>query len=354
MFYAHTISPVAIAVLTSLGMVFFIGKLYLPAAWIALFGYLTIGAVIPLWNGKKGTEEGIKLRNSFGELNSFLLDSLRGLDETIAYGRGEERMEEMDRRSRELGRLQSRQNRREAVQNAVSDLTILMFSFGMLFFMLWNLERGNVGFDRMLLVVLAMMGSFGPVVALSNLSNNLNQTLASAQRVFSLLEEEPQTKDVKGEETAAFHGASARRVNFSYAEEQILKEYSIDFPKGKTVGIHGASGSGKSTLLKLLMRFWDVDEGCVKISERDIRRINTGDLRAMEACVTQETCLFHDSIANNIALGRRNASRVEIMEAARKASVHDFIMSLPKGYDTEVGELGDTLSGGERQRIGMP
>ena len=262
-------------------------------------------------------------------------------------------MEEMDRRSRELGRLQSRQNRREAVQNAVTDLTILMFSFGMLFFMLWNLERGNVGFDRMLLVVLAMMGSFGPVVALSNLSNNLNQTLASAQRVFSLLEEEPQTKDVKGEETAAFHGASARRVNFSYAEEQILKEYSIDFPKGKTVGIHGASGSGKSTLLKLLMRFWDVDEGCVKISERDIRRINTGDLRAMEACVTQETCLFHDSIANNIALGRRNASRAEIMEAARKASVHDFIMSLPKGYDTEVGELGDTLSGGERQRIGI-
>lgn len=236
---------------------------------------------------------------------------------------------------------------------AIAVLTILMFSFGMLFFMLWNLERGNVGFDRMLLVVLAMMGSFGPVVALSNLSNNLNQTLASAQRVFSLLEEEPQTKDVKGEETAAFHGASARRVNFSYAEEQILKEYSIDFPKGKTVGIHGASGSGKSTLLKLLMRFWDVDEGCVKISERDIRRINTGDLRAMEACVTQETCLFHDSIANNIALGRRNASRAEIMEAARKASVHDFIMSLPKGYDTEVGELGDTLSGGERQRIGI-
>ena len=101
------------------------------------------------------------------------------------------------------------------------------------------------------------------------------------------------------------------------------------------------------------MRFWDVQSGQVKISGRDVRKINTSDLRAMESYVTQETVLFHESIADNIAVGKPGASREEIMEAAKKASIHDFIMSLPRGYDTEVGELGDTLSGGEKQRIGI-
>ena len=142
-------------------------------------------------------------------------------------------------------------------------------------------------------------------------------------------------------------------MDFAYEEEQILKDYSIELPRGKVVGIHGASGSGKSTLLKLLMRFWDADQGDIRISGKDIREINTKDLRNMESYVTQETYLFHDSIANNIAVGRLGASREEIIEAAKKASIHKFIMTLPNGYDTEVGELGDTLSGGEKQRIGI-
>ena len=204
-----------------------------------------------------------------------------------------------------------------------------------------------------------MMGSFGPVVALSNLSNNLNQTLASGERVLSLLEEKPQIVEVDGQENITFEGAKAAYVNFSYSgendseAEQILKDYSIEIPKGKIVGIHGASGSGKSTFLKLLMRFWDADSGNIQISGKDIRSINTKNLRNMEAYVTQETYLFHDSIANNIAVGKPGATREEIVEAAKKASIHEFILSLPKGYDTPVGELGDTLSGGERQRIGI-
>ena len=352
-FYAHTISPIAIAVLTSLIMVLFIGSQYAPAGVIALTGYLMVGAVISLWNGRKGAAEGMAFRNSFVELNSFILDSLRGLDETIQYGQGEKRMQQMDARSRELGQMQKKLNRQEAFQGSITNLVILLFSFGMLFFMLWNFQKGNVNYEEMVIATIAMMGSFGPVVALSNLSNNLNQTLASGERVLSLLEEEPQIEEISGEEETRFTGAEAEHVDFSYEEEQILKDYSIELPEGKIVGIHGASGSGKSTLLKLLMRFWDVNNGRIRISEKDIRKINTKDLRDMESYVTQETYLFHDSIANNIAVGKPEASREEIMDAAKKASIHDFIMTLPDGYDTEVGELGDTLSGGEKQRIGI-
>ena len=352
-FYAHTISPIAIAILTSLIMVLFIGAQYAPAGILALLGYIVVGVVIPVWNGKKGAEEGMQFRNSFGELNSFILDSLRGLDETIQYDKGEERMKQIDDRSRELGLMQKKLNRHEAVQGALTNMAILLFSFGMLFFMLWKYERGIVSFDSMLITVIAMMGSFGPVTALSNLSNNLNQTLASGERVLSLLEEEPQIEEVGEKEQTIFAGAKAEHVDFAYEEEQILEDYSIELPKGKVVGIHGASGSGKSTLLKLLMRFWDADQGDIRISGKDIREINTKDLRNMESYVTQETYLFHDSIANNIAVGRPGASREEIIEAAKKASIHKFIMTLPNGYDTEVGELGDTLSGGEKQRIGI-
>lgn len=352
-FYAHTISPIAIAILTSLGMVCFIGSQYLPAGVIALLGYVTVGAVIPLWNGKKGAAQGMEFRNAFGELNSFILDSLRGLDETIQYNKGEERMAQIDERSKKLGQMQKKLNRHEADQSSLTNMAILLFSFVMLFFMLWNYQNGKVSYDNVLIATIAMMGSFGPVVALSNLSNNLNQTLASGERVLSLLEEAPQIDEVSGREDTEFAGATAQQIDFSYEEEQILKEYSIDISKGKVVGIHGVSGSGKSTLLKLFMRFWDVDRGSVQISGKNIKEINTKDLRDMESYVTQETYLFHDSIANNIAVGKPGASREEIMEAAKKASIHDFIMTLPQGYDTKVGELGDTLSGGEKQRIGI-
>ena len=226
----------------------------------------------------------------------------------------------------------------------------------MLFLTLNLYGQGSIGYDGVLTCTIAMMGSFGPVVALSSLSNNLNQTLASGERVLSILEEKPQVEEVEGEwtpEEKHFSGADAEHVTFAYDNEVILDDYSLDIPAGKILGIHGASGSGKSTLLKLLMRFWDVNSGALHVDGEDVRKIPTKHLRDMESYVTQETHLFHDSIANNIAIGKPDATREEIMEAARKASIHDFIIRLPKGYDTEVGELGDTLSGGEKQRIGI-
>ena len=355
-FYAHTISPIVIAFLTSLVMVMFIGSYHVLAGLFALAGYVVVGAVIPLWNGKRGGSRGMEFRTGFGELNSFVLDSLRGLDETIQYGQGEKRMEEMEKRSVSLGNLQKNLSLLEGSQRSFTTLAILAFSFGMLFFCLYLGQQGKLDFSGILTCTIAMMGSFGPVTALSSLSNNLNQTLASGERVLSILEEKPLVEEVPiqaGTPDLVFTGAQAEHVTFAYEEEVILKDYSLEMPKGKIIGIHGASGSGKSTLLKLLMRFWDVDRGAVKISGKDVRQTATAQLRDTESYVTQETQLFHDSIANNIAIGKPGASREEIIEAAKKASLHDFVMTLPKGYDTEVGELGDTLSGGEKQRIGV-
>lgn len=371
-FYAHTISPAAIAALTSFMMVFFMGSYHVGAGIFALCAYLIVGIFIPLWNGSRGGNTGMEFRAKFGELNSYVLDSLRGLDETIQYGQGKNRERQMEEKSAELIKKQKKLSRMEGVQRSVTNLVILLASFGMLFFMLYLYGKQTVDLDGVVICTIAMMGSFGPVIALSNLSNNLNQTLASGERVLSVLEEKPQVEEIyegekdlhelgkeqentfhKGSAQMLFAGAEASHVTFSYEEEEILRNYSVKIPAGKIVGIHGASGSGKSTLLKLLMRFWDADSGEVSVNGANVRRIPTRSLRDTESYVTQETHLFHDSIANNIAVGKPGASRQEIMEAAKKASVHDFIMSLPKGYDTEVGELGDTLSGGEKQRIGI-
>ena len=355
-FYAHAISPIAIAFLTSLIMVFFIGSYHVEAGLLALLAYLFVGVVIPLWNGKRGGDKGMAFRNGFGELNSFVLDSLRGLDETIQYNQGKARQKELDERSVKLASFQKDLSKMEGSQRSITNFSILGFSLVMLLLTMALYHQGEIGFDAMLICTVAMMGSFGPVVALSSLSNNLNQTLASGERVLSILEETPMVEEipVRSEgEKLAFAGAAAENVSFAYEEEEILKNCSVNIEKGKIIGIHGASGSGKSTLLRLFMRFWDVQKGSITISGKDVRTIPTLVLRDTESFVMQETQLFHDSIANNIAIGKENASREEIIEAAKKASIHEFISTLPKGYDTEVGELGDTLSGGEKQRIGI-
>lgn len=352
-FYAHTISPIMIAILTSLIMVVFIGKFHVYAGIFAVCSYLLVGCVIPLWNGSKGGQKGMEFRSGFGNLNSFVLESLRGIDETIQYGQGKKRKAQISEKSIELGKMQKDLNRMEAMQRAVTDFVILCCSFGMFFLMYHLYQAGNVTFDAMLLATIAMMGSFGPVTALSSLSNNLNQTLASGERVLSLLEEEPMVEESEGEADISFEGASVEDVTFAYDEEVILKDCNINMKQGKVIGICGKSGCGKSTLLKLLMRFWDVNKGNIKISEENVKEIPTKTLRNTQSYVTQETELFHDSIANNIAIGKPGAAREEIIKAAQKASIHDMIMSLPNGYDTEVGELGDTLSGGEKQRIGI-
>lgn len=353
-FYAHTISPVAIAILTSLAMILFMGQYHICAAVFAMTAYIIVGAVIPVCNGRRGSEKGMAYRTAFGELNSFVLSSLRGMDETIQYGGGEDRRAAMQKRSEELSKLQKELSRQEGGQRSVTNFMILLSSVVMLLLTGYLQSRGEIGFEGVITCTVAMMGSFGPVVALASLSNNLNQTLASGERVLSVLEEEPAVSENQGEGgPSAFTGEGLKEVSFAYDEDVILEKNNLKAEKGQIVGIHGVSGSGKSTILKLLMRFWDVNSGTVEISGENVQTMATKKLRDYESFVTQDTDIFHDSIAANIAIGRPDASREEIIQAAKKASLHDFVMSLPEGYDTEVGELGDTLSGGERQRIGI-
>lgn len=352
-FYAHTISPIVIAICTSAIMVAFIGSQSLAAGALALVAYAVVGVVVPVVVGRTGGEPGLAFRDAFGDLNSFVLDSLRGLDETIQYGHGAERLRQLDERSHDLGAKQLVLNRIEAHQRSFTNLIILLFSFGMLFLMAYQCQQGSVSFAQALMATVAMMGSFGPVLALSNLANSLNQTLACGDRVLDLLDEQPQVEEVECGERVVFSGADARHVGFSYGGERVLDDCAFQVERGKILGIHGPSGSGKSTLLKLLMRFWDVDSGQISVSGTDIRAIETACLRDIEAYVTQDTYLFQDTIANNIAVAKPGARRAEIVEAVQRASLHEFVTSLPNGYDTHVGELGDTLSGGEKQRVGI-
>ena len=347
-FYAHTISPIAIAFLFCIIMVCFIGSYHVALGILALAAYFTVGVIIPIVTSKLSGDDGIHFRTKSGALSSFVLDSLRGLSETLQYGHGEKRMAAMNTQTDNLSRDEERMKRTAGRNTAVTNTVILVFDLAMLF-----LSAEFVGFEGCLIATLALMSSFGPVVALAALGSTLQNTFAAGNRVLDILDESPVVEEITGKEVVQFHGAAAENVTFAYGEETILDHFSVTIPERKIIGINGRSGSGKSTLLKLFMRFWAVAQGEVKISGRNVDAINTSNLRDMESFVTQETHLFHDSIRNNLRIAKLDATDDEIIAACKKASVHDFIMSLPKGYDTEVGELGDTLSGGERQRLGL-
>ena len=347
-FYAHTISPICIAVLFCIVMVAFIGSYNTILGVLALAAYVTVGVVIPLATSRLSGDAGAKFRKQSGKLSSFVLDSLRGLTETIQYGQGGKRMADMNAQTRELSSVEEQMKRTTGRNTAVTNTVILIFDLAMLF-----LSASCCGFEGCLIATLALMSSFGPVVALAALGSTLQNTFAAGNRVLDILDESPVVEEISGKTEVEFRGAAAENVTFAYDDETILDDFSLAIPENKIIGVSGRSGSGKSTLLKLFMRFWQVQQGQVKVSGRNVDDINTANLRDMESFVTQETHLFHDSIRNNLRIAKLDATDDEIIAACRKASVHDFIMRLPKGYDTEVGELGDTLSGGERQRLGL-
>ena len=347
-FYAHTISPICIAVLFSLLMASFIGSFDVRLGLLAAAAYVVVGIGIPMFTSRRSGDDGIRFRTKAGKLSGFVLDSLRGLTETIQYGQGRSRMEQMERQIRELSRDEARLKQIAGENAALTGMVILLFDFAMLF-----TSSGLTDFSGALICTLALMSSFGPVVALAALGATLQNTFAAGNRVLDILDETPVTEEITGQPRTDFSGAEVDQVTFAYDDGAILQDFSVEFPENQIIGINGRSGSGKSTLLKLLMRFWSTGSGEIRVSGKNVEQINTGDLRNMESLVMQETHLFHDSIRNNLRIAKLDATEEEIVAACKKASVHDFIMSLPKGYDTEVGELGETLSGGERQRIGL-
>lgn len=354
-FYAHTISPCAIALLFSVIMCIYIGSFSWIYSVIAIVAYVVVGIVIPVIVSRLSSEDGMEFRSGSGSLSGYVLDSLRGLGEIIQYGMGNKRLIEMNDKTEKLSEVEAKMKEKLGNNAAITSTVIWIFDFGFLMAAAYLYQSGVVEFDGVVLPLLALMGSFGPVVALANLGSTLSNTFAAGNRVLDILEEEPVISEVMGYENVIFEGVAAQNVNFAYGmdESKILDDFSMEIPKNQVVGIVGRSGSGKSTFLKLLMRFWEVDSGKIEISGRNISKINTENLRDMESFVTQETHLFSDSIFNNLRVAKEDATLNEVIEACKKASIHDVIMSFPKDYDTPVGELGDTLSGGEKQRIGL-
>ena len=336
-FYAHTISPVCIAILCVTGMTCFTASYHILPALVLLAGYLLVGIALPVWSARRGDKAAREYRQALADTNSYLLESLRGLRDILQYQNTAARAEGITAHSETLGEKQKAMKYREGVTVGAANTLIVLTALAVLG----------------VICTLSALSSFGPVVALANLGASLTQVFASADRVLDLLDEDPVTADVIDGADTTFTGAQAEHVSFAYAKEEVLHDLSLTIPEKKIVGITGRSGSGKSTFLRLLMRFWDVSSGTIRFGERDIRAVNTAALRAQESLVTQETELFDDTIENNIRIARRDATRAEVEAACRKAALDGFINSLPKGYDTPVGELGGALSGGERQRIGV-
>lgn len=354
-FYAHTISPVMIAFIVSLIMSIFIGLKNVYLGMTAAFFYILVGVIIPVINSRLGQDTGLNYRKDFGELNTNVLDNLYGLEEILQYQQSADRLRVMNDKTDQLEKLNKKLKTSENIQKVITDIVILSAGLVMLATAYHFEKTGHITVADMVISVIAMMSSFGPAAALSALSNNLHHTLASGNRVLNLLEEEPVTEELLGGEAFCDSDINCEDITFAYPGSQriILDKFSHSFKKNKIYGILGKSGCGKSTLLKLLMRFFAVDSGSISYGNLNVNSIKTSSLRDNIAYVTQETFLFQDTIENNIKVAKENATRQEVEEAAKKASIHDFITSLPKGYDTMLAELGDSISGGERQRIGL-
>ncbi|MCR5123630.1 MAG: ABC transporter ATP-binding protein/permease [Treponema sp.] len=378
LFYAHTVSPVCIALFVSAGVVAFLLRFHWILAAAAFISFVLVGIFIPAFAQHFSVKAGKEKREKFSQMNSFLLDCLRGLSQTILFGTGEKRLSMIKTKSEELSKVQKKMSINEGRTSALIEGSVFFCDILMLFTAIFLYQKEIIDFNAAVISVAALFSSFGAVIAVARLGSSLSQTIAAGKRVLDLLDENPIVQAVKnGEKITEFAGAECEDVSFSYTDvgesfnqieksqngdsvgisnlcgNQILSGISLSFPKNRIIGIQGKSGSGKSTLLKLLMRFWDADSGKIKISGTAIQKINTADLRKTESYVTQETMLFHDTIENNIKIARLNSTHDEIVAACKKASVHDFIESLPNGYETEIFELGENFSGGERQRLGL-
>ena len=353
-FYAHTLSPAAIALIVSVVMVAFTATLSPLLAAYAAFSYAVVGIAVPWISSKASGTGGREVRDAIGSMNAFVLDSLRGLRETLQFGRADDRARELACRMGSLAKVEGRLKDRTAVAMAATGAVVLALDMGMLLAAMHLANSGTIAFGPAAIACAALMSSFGPVIAVANLGSTLQQTLASGARVLDVLDESPQTLEIEdGVSLDGFNGAAASHVDFSYGDACVLSDVELSIQPGQVVRIAGRSGSGKSTLLKLFMRFWDVDSGAIKVSEHDVRRVATASLRQVEGFMTQETHLFAGTVRDNLAFAKPGASDAEILAACEKASIADFVRRLPAGLDTQVGELGDALSGGERQRLGL-
>ena len=353
-FYAHTISPICIAILVSMTILVLLGVFI---SWymslILLLGYIVIGIVLPIIASKSMREVGVEYRQKFSNFNSYFLDSIKGVNEINYYNSAEDRIKNVNIKSNELVLCTRKLKSKTSLFIAVTELVIGLVSSISLVVGITLFYNGDLSIGKLVIGIVLILSSFGAVVAISQLPSNLNQTFASGDRVLKLLKEKPLVEEIKGENDIKIDSFEIKNLSFSYGENEILKNVNMKLNKGEIVGIIGESGSGKSTLLKLLLRFFKIKEGQILYNNVDINRINTECLHKNVSMVSQYTYLYDTTIKENLLIAKQNASDEEIIDACRRASIHDFIMSLENGYNQNVGTLGDKLSMGERQRIGI-
>ena len=353
-FYAHTVAPIAIGVVTSFVIAVVLFKINPVFGLLSVLFYILNGYFIPVFSSKFAKQGGVEYREAFADSNSYFLESLKGIKEILLFDAGEERIQNINQKSDKLHQKMGVIKAHEGIIRAFTDIVIMIAILTFLFVGIELYKKGQINIGQALVAIVVLSSSFGPVVALSNLSNNLIQTFACAQRLFDILDEAPVVEDISGECELQSNDIKVGDISFYYENrDEILKNLNLNIKKGEKVAIIGESGSGKSTLLKLIMRFWNVDRGEISIGDKNVKTIPTKTLRKSQTLVSQDTFLFNDTILNNIKMGDENATYDDVVKAAKKASIHEFIMKLPKGYDTNVGELGGNLSSGEKQRLSI-
>ncbi len=354
-FYAHTISPICIAVIVSLAVFIFVGTVsHWYLALVALLGYILVGIVVPLISSGKLKESGVKYRSEFAGFNAYFLDSIKGIKDIVLNNAGESRKTEVNRRSDILLSETKKMKNDITKASAATELTVSIIIFAALAAGIVLVANDMLSAGRMIIGVTAVFGSFGPVIAISALPGNLTQTFASGDRVLNLLSEKPAVEQVRNGESFSFQSLDVSDLSFTYnGAAQVLSDICMHAEKGEIIGIVGESGCGKSTFLKLLLRFWQKNKGTIAYNGTDVDRIAEESLLDNVTMVSQVTYLFDETIEDNLRIAKPEASQEEIENACRMASVHDFIMTLPEGYKTTVGALGDNLSAGEKQRLGL-
>lgn len=353
-FYAHTISPICIALIVEtlvLLYVGFISSFYLSLA--ALVSYIIIGIILPIISSKLLSDTGVRYRKSFASFNSYYLDSIKGVNDIVLNNAMKVRNKEVNSKSDELLAETKKLKYKSGITEAISYAFVSLSLIGVLILGLYLSDKNIITIPKMIMGLVAIFGSYGPVIALSALPQNLTQTFASGDRVLDLLEEKPVVREIKDGKNFSFLDLKVNNLSFKYDEASVLNNVNLEVKRGQIVALVGPSGCGKSTLLKLLLRFYETNSGDILYNNISINDINTSSLLDNVTLVSQQTYLFDDTIKENIKIAKYDATDEEIIGAAKKASIHEFIESLPDKYDTKVGQLGDNLSAGEKQRIGL-
>ena len=355
-FFAHTIGPLFTVVLlpvTTLVLALCIHPLF---AAVLLPVYLVISVGFPLLALKIGRPVGLKYRERLGEMKALVLESVYGIKDIQIFGHGAARLARVQAQNRRINRAAHGLTIHR--QTVASAPTFFVYLARILLLAVATYLAANGAQNPVGTVVISFVAtaSFSSTFSLTTVISSLLETFAAAERLFAIEDTEPEVVEAEhpkkiGEiREIAFEG-----VDFSYraGAEPILRGFSLTVRKGDWVGIVGESGAGKSTILRLLLRFWNPTGGDIRLNGVPIGETDLGELRGRIAMLEQDTLLINASIADNIALGKPDATREEIRGAARRAGLDDFIQTLPEGYDTQMGQMSARLSGGERQRVGI-